>query len=280
MANTSQQNAALVLADKQSMTIEQKYYEIAEFWDEAAFAGDSGRFEELAALIPDDVSTVLDVGCGNGLFVHLLSRLGRFTAIHAADRSGAALLHVRAPKTQASIDNLPFPDRSFDIVTCLEVIEHLPEKTFAAALDSLCRIASRYLLISVPHQEDIEAALIPCPACRTRFNPDYHMRSFSQEALTSMLDSRGFRHRQTILMGPVKRYFWVTRWRQRRARNGRNPFRIAIPCPMCGHELPGSEPAQTRGLMRAKGSILKRLAQKALYNRVDYYWIAVLYERN
>ena len=44
---------------------------------------------------------------------------------------------------------LPFPDSSFDCVLCLDVLEHLGN--IHDVFDELCRIARRYLIISLPN---------------------------------------------------------------------------------------------------------------------------------
>jgi ubiquinone/menaquinone biosynthesis C-methylase UbiE len=45
---------------------------------------------------------------------------------------------------------LPFADRSFDAVTCLEVLEHLDDP--AAAVREMARVARRAVVVSVPFE--------------------------------------------------------------------------------------------------------------------------------
>ena len=83
--------------------------------------------------------TVLEVGCGAGRFTELLVKSGAL--VHSIDLSHA----VEANKqnigeqpnykiAQAGAYEIPFPDKSFDVVICLGVIQHTPstEKTIAA----------------------------------------------------------------------------------------------------------------------------------------------------
>lgn len=59
-----------------------------------------------------------------------------------------------------SLTRLPFPDRAFDVVTCLDVLEHLMNPADSlAALRELWRITARVLLISVHHGDDIRAGI-------------------------------------------------------------------------------------------------------------------------
>ncbi len=50
---------------------------------------------------------------------------------------------------EADVQNLPFKDNSFDIVTCFEVLEHVPDPV--AAMKELRRVCKHRLLISVPN---------------------------------------------------------------------------------------------------------------------------------
>ena len=271
------------------MSIEQQYYENDGFWSDEFFHSQSERFRTVAEHIPLDSRSLLDVGCGNGAFVHqLMGMPSRFDIIHATDRSLAALKRVKAEKTAASIDHLPFPDRSFDIATSLEVIEHLPTMIYRAGLAQICRVSRRYVLISVPNEEDMEGHLIRCPSCNSRFNPDYHMRRYDARVMASLLVDWGFHSRETFFMGPKKHYVGVSEfveWRRQR-RSGGNPFHVSIQCPMCGEVLPASGKAIRT---RPEGDVphaeaqssqgLKGLLKGLLHTRTDYGWVATLYER-
>jgi SAM-dependent methyltransferase len=88
--------------------------------------------------------SLLDAGCGEG---EMLRRVG----LPGATR---AVLLDRNPESRAqllaSVDALPFADRSFDVVTCLEVLEHLTKPR--AAAEELRRVACRGVVISVPYE--------------------------------------------------------------------------------------------------------------------------------
>jgi 2-polyprenyl-6-hydroxyphenyl methylase/3-demethylubiquinone-9 3-methyltransferase len=89
----------------------------------------------------------LDVGCGGGLIAEPLARLGgTVTAIDpAAGNIKAARLHAEA--TGLAIDyrattaeDLAATGATFDLVTCLEVIEHVPDQAaFVATIASLLK---------------------------------------------------------------------------------------------------------------------------------------------
>jgi 2-polyprenyl-6-hydroxyphenyl methylase/3-demethylubiquinone-9 3-methyltransferase len=75
---------------------------------------------------------VLDVGCAGGFLTEELSRKGaKVSGIDPADRAIAAA-QAHAESEGLNIDyrvgtgeSLPWPDRSFDAVTCVDVLEHV-----------------------------------------------------------------------------------------------------------------------------------------------------------
>lgn len=78
--------------------------------------------------------SILDVGCGGGLVCEPLARLGAaMTGIDpAAENIEAARRHAAGQDLEidyrvARIEDLVAEGRSFDAVTCLEVVEHVPD---------------------------------------------------------------------------------------------------------------------------------------------------------
>jgi hypothetical protein len=47
-------------------------------------------------------------------------------------------------------ENLPFSDGEFDVATAIEVLEHVPDPAHTVA--EMARVASRWLLVSVPRE--------------------------------------------------------------------------------------------------------------------------------
>ena len=74
------------------------------------------------------MQTILDVGCGNGAFINTIAStfLNKFDRIVGVDSGIAALKYVKVEKYNVSISRLPFKNKSFDLVTFLEVLERLP----------------------------------------------------------------------------------------------------------------------------------------------------------
>lgn len=100
--------------------------------------------------------TALDVGCGAGLLAEPLARLGaKVTGIDASEELiAAAKAHAEAGGLEidyraCAVEDM---DGAFDLVTCLEVVEHVADpRAFVAALAA--RVAAGGLLIlSTPNR--------------------------------------------------------------------------------------------------------------------------------
>jgi hypothetical protein len=84
---------------------------------------------------------VLDVGADE---CHLKKWLEPGTVYTGIGRGGK-------PDMELDLESgcLPFPDRSFDTVLCLDVLEHL--ENMHAMFDELCRVALRHVILSLPN---------------------------------------------------------------------------------------------------------------------------------
>ncbi|RLE25907.1 MAG: hypothetical protein DRJ61_03120 [Acidobacteria bacterium] len=82
---------------------------------------------------------VLDAGCGTGI---TLQHLAQFGQAFGVDNEPVALDFCKMRKerrlTCAALEDLPYPDGAFDVVTCLDVIEHIEDDERAVA--EVCRV--------------------------------------------------------------------------------------------------------------------------------------------
>lgn len=87
--------------------------------------------EVAARLVAEGVSTVLDVGAGDGALGRLLANTGvRWVGL---DLSTRLLADAPRPAVRADATLLPFPAATFDAVTALYMLYHLPEPALAIA---------------------------------------------------------------------------------------------------------------------------------------------------
>ena len=109
---------------------------------------------EIRALSP---GTFLDAGCGEGFVAQRLLASLPGLCLQGCDLSTEALAIARdvnpgAKFVEGSVLALPFPDDSFDVVGCFEVLEHLPADSPRRALAEFARVARQAVVLSVPHE--------------------------------------------------------------------------------------------------------------------------------
>lgn len=96
---------------------------------EEIFTGCIARFAEIAWRLRR-CRRVLDVGSGHGMLLALLAELGHechgvdFTDQTARYPDVYGRRQIAFRVSNAEVDPLPFPDESFDAVTCCQVLEH------------------------------------------------------------------------------------------------------------------------------------------------------------
>jgi SAM-dependent methyltransferase len=262
---------------------EKRYYENDVFWNpKAQVNAETSRIVFTSRLIPSNVKTIADIGCGNGLFLNYLSESEtNYKKLLGVDRSNTALSYVKTNKICADISNLPLDDKSYDLVSALEVIEHLSLKEYSDGLRELARISKKYLLISVPYQEVLQTTLSECPKCKTRFNTDYHRRSFDQETMKKMFGGMGFKNKTVGLFGDTNKLWLLTPLFEAYKKVNPPPVKVPVPCPVCGYNL---DPLSD-GASKSRHSLYRYISTVAKYIRPfwpKYHgkrWIIALYER-
>ena len=151
------------------------YYEQNALWGGELRESELMRIKDIIAMIPTEVSTILDVGCGDG---RITNRLVDSYQVVGLDISRTALQHVRARTVLGTVENLPFADRSFDLVLAAELLEHLPPSSYRRALQEIQRVAKQWILVSVPWREQLALGRTRCARCGTVFHVNRHFRSF------------------------------------------------------------------------------------------------------
>jgi SAM-dependent methyltransferase len=106
---------------------------------------------ELDKLTLPRSARVLDAGCGSGRTLQELVDYGEVHGIEF-DPDAAALAHSRGlgEVRVGRVEELPWEDGFFDLITCLDVIEHTPDdRSSLRELRRVCK-PNGHLLITVP----------------------------------------------------------------------------------------------------------------------------------
>lgn len=140
------------------------------------------RIQETLGLIPPACRSLLEVGCGRG---DLINRAPVPLAI-GTDLARRGLRFVRRPALASSIFTLPFADGAFDAVLCAETLEHLDPARLPDAAREIRRVARRWVIITVPYDEQRLEWSHRCPKCGEVFHLHGHRRSFRPEDLLEL----------------------------------------------------------------------------------------------
>lgn len=136
-----------------------------------AFADDLGNIVKSLPLKPD--AKVLDIACGDGFYTLLLaerlSSQGHVVGVDvnrdflhiARGRINSTAFAARVEFVEASIEDLPFPEASFDYVWCAQSLYSLPDPT--AALGGMRRALRPGGGIGVLENDTLHQILLPWP---------------------------------------------------------------------------------------------------------------------
>lgn len=128
-------------------------------------------------------TSLLDVGSGRGVFLFPFLRDFPYTEVTSIDildkrietlnyitLGGVSNLNV----CKGDIVNFDIADNSYDVVTLLEVLEHIP--SVEKAIKNACRLAKNFIIVTVPSKEDD--------------NPE-HIHLLTKDKLTKMFNDCG-----------------------------------------------------------------------------------------
>lgn len=270
---------------------EKEYYESPDFWNDGAVNDPSNRqrIESTIDLIPQDVSSLVDIGCGNGVFLNRLIDRNKTLEVLGVDRSNEALKHLKCDSKIGDIINLPIESNSYDCVSCLQVLEHIPVRDYEKALSELARISKKYIIVGVPFEEEIDKNMTKCPQCKTQFNVDLHLRSYDVLDIKNLFENHNLSCKEYTNVVEKKEYLLLSsliKFKESfKEKNKKEYFRSPL-CPLCGFQNKNPEffkPVQTAApkspsdVKRKITSIIKLLSPTRMNSG---YWIIALYEKN
>ena len=108
-------------------------------------------FQKTAKHIVDrfNPKSTFDVGCAKGFLVKALCELG--VDAYGIDPSEYALKEahpdIKERLTPGIAQSIPLGDNECDLVTCFDVLEHIPEKDVAKVLEEMLRVTKEWLIL-------------------------------------------------------------------------------------------------------------------------------------
>lgn len=122
--------------------VDKSAYRFERYCGEDRFFSYHQQLKEIFALSP---KTMLEIGVGDNVVSSYIKQNSdiSYRSLDIADDVKADVI--------GSVTDMPFPDKSFDLVCAFEVLEHIPFEQFDTALSEMARVASKAVLISVPH---------------------------------------------------------------------------------------------------------------------------------
>jgi SAM-dependent methyltransferase len=155
---------------------------------------------ELDRLPLPAAARVLDAGCGSGRTLVELARYGEVAGIELnEDAAGVARRRGDFDVRVGRLEQLPWNPGTFDLITCLDVVEHTPDDV--ATFTELRRVCKPggWLLVTVPAY----------PLLWSRHDEvNHHYRRYGRGSLRAAAVSAGWRtHRMTsfnsLLLAPA-----------------------------------------------------------------------------
>ncbi len=137
-----------------------------------------------------EIRTILDVGCGKGLVGRFITRSGKYftvgAEIYGPDLREARQNHTHSDFVQCDVRSLPFKRGSYDVVLCIEVLEHVDKEEGLKLLKDMEEIAVKKIILSTPRgylHTSHEASLNPS----TSSNPyQEHKAGWEADELRSL----------------------------------------------------------------------------------------------
>ncbi len=164
-------------------------------------------------------AVVLDAGCGSGRTLEELVHYG--SDVHGIELDAGAAEVARARGSFdvqiGRLEELPWEDSTFDLITCLDVIEHTPDdRVTLRELRRVCKPGG-WLLVTVPAYQALWSQ---------HDEANHHYRRYGRRALREAATEAGWQvHRMTSFNGLLLPPAAMVRLAQRRRRavNGHTP---------------------------------------------------------
>jgi 2-polyprenyl-3-methyl-5-hydroxy-6-metoxy-1,4-benzoquinol methylase len=179
-----------------------------------------GERPEMIPLIPSVYHRVLEIGCGNGSF-------RKFLTIRPHEYWGIEPNEKAAKDAQKILDKVIvgfygdvtslIPDNYFDLIICLDVIEHIEDtKNFLRSISKKLDPIHGHIIFSIPNVRYFDNIIELLIRKDWKYRnagilDETHLRFFTQKSIIRLFNENGFIIEQLQGLNPVegKRYFLI-----------------------------------------------------------------------
>lgn len=235
------------------------------------------RTADLMRMTPAGYRSVLDAGAREGYYSRLLSE--RFEEVTALDLNPLQAGWGNGVRcVQGDLTRLPFPDNSFDVVFCSEVIEHVP--AVEKACSEIARVARHEILVGVPYRQDTRVGRTTCAKCGRNNPPWGHVNSFDEKRLEKLFHPLRVVQRSYVWTNRERTSFLASRMMDL-AGNPWGVYDSQEPCGHCGAKL--SPPTKRTAFQRLCGGsafALNRIQQQFIKPRAAWIHLLLKKERS
>jgi SAM-dependent methyltransferase len=231
------------------------------------------RTRDLLAIVPKNLSSVLDVGARDGHFSRLLT--DHFESVTALDLTMPRFDFERVQPVQGDVTKLQFPDDNFDVVFCAEVLEHVP--ALQKACSEIERVARHVVVIGVPYRQDTRLGRTTCNHCGKGNPPWGHVNIFDEYKVSSLFPEC-LPIRTSFVGSTSDRTNSLSAWLMDLAGNPWGVYEQDEPCIHCGQQM--TRPTSPSFGERLIAAMAQRLNQvQSRFSPMHPNWIHVVFHK-
>ncbi len=178
------------------------YQDPSYFQGESVYGYDSyiGHRSEIERVANERLTTIerfispgclLDVGCASGYFLFVARQRGwHIEGVEIAEAMARAAEELLHQPIHSTLDAIPFPPQSFDVITLWEYIEHVPDpRADLLRVHELLKPGG-LLALSTPNAG--QRVVTKAPTRWREFKPPEHLSFFTRHTLERLVRACGF----------------------------------------------------------------------------------------
>jgi 2-polyprenyl-3-methyl-5-hydroxy-6-metoxy-1,4-benzoquinol methylase len=149
---------------------------------------------------------VLDLGCGDGALAARMAAQG--AVVTGVDPSPAAIERAREAHPDmtwalpAEDGRLPVGDASFDVVTCVNVLQHVADTQMLMSEARRVLVPGGLFVTAVPHHGRLRGAVTALTSFERHFDPlEPVLRFYTARSLQALLEAFAFQDVETMAHG-------------------------------------------------------------------------------